>query len=292
MQLFNSSKLPKSNDPLPASSAAIFATNERVIEWIREIITKQELSETDYKKLISILSKHYTSILDEIFDKENLNAFKVLMHERTLFAFAETLRVIPPLEYRYKIFCNKLCYDYLKQKDRDHKIESILFRISKEINKDIIPKLSSLDIHEDLASHMALAMFSSIEELVNIKRLNRVIIHNDPEFMTEQKIVDIYSKLFTKVTKLFEGIMFDVLVEFWSEDEETIYFTINLAILDILESMPMEEIKSVLISYIGDREMVFNDCKVRFNIKAISSDYPRILEAIDHLERFNGLYFY
>lgn len=292
MDLYNKSKL----EPITSSEGRdfpIFITPELAVKKISDILNSENINES---VLFDYISKYYTIILDEVFGKNNPNpsAFKVLMNTKYLEIFLRVLRNVTAIPEKYRIFCNKLCYDYLKHKERPKEkyTESLLLNMSRIVNKSIIPQLLGI-LPEDLASHIALARYSSLNEKVNAKRMNRVIIHSDPEFMTEQRIIDIYGKLFTKVTHLFEGIMFDVLDEFWSGEEELLYSTINLAILDILESMESGDIRKVLVAYCGDRKMMYPESKVRFSIKSISpTDYPRLTYMIEYLEETEQLYFY
>lgn len=288
MNLFDTSKLNNEDNSLKKTANIQFTTHEFIISKITDMINK----DTEGDSLFEEIKNHYTLLLDEIFEKNNINVFKILMNPRVLKALIKVLSNVE-VDHKYTTYCNKLCYDYLKQKTRDQYTESLLLKISEIVNDMVIPQLLGIGIPRDIASHMALARYSSASEWVNTKRLNRVIIHTNTDLMTEQKIIDVYLKLYEHVTVLFEGIMFDVLDEFWSEEEEILYSTINLAILDILESMPSGDIKHILTSYINNRNMLYPTNKVRFNIKAISvGDYPRIIEVIDIMENVDNIYIY
>lgn len=290
MDLLNKA-LPEEDDSISTPISSLFITSEDVICQIKELLNNFDQSKE--KDLYNLVSKYYTNIFDETFENNNTDAFNVLMDYRVLSVLLKVFSATV-IDDDYRIYCNKLCYDYLKYKNsKEERMERVLLKLSGLVNKDIIPGLLVIGVPEGYASHMALARYSSSEDIVNIKRLNRVLIHTTPELMTEQMIVDIYTRLFKHATPLLEGIMFDVLTEFWSDDEEIIYSTINLAILDILESMTTADICQTIKTYIGDKNLLYPDAKTRFNIKAISvGDYPRIISAIDYLEDVEKLYVY
>ena len=131
---------------------------------------------------------------------------------------------------------------------------------------------------------MALCRYSSFKEKKNIERVNYVIIKTAG--ITEQNIIDIYALFFkTEVSKLFETIMLDVWTNFNNEDEVENYGLISLSIMDILESMPSQNIQYVLTSYSGT--LTLQRIKsVRFSMYSNSkSDYPRVYSVIEELEK-------
>ena len=102
-----------------------------------------------------------------------------------------------------------------------------------------------------------------------------------PNEKAEQTIVNIYDILFQKVTFLFEGVMIDIRDKsLLSENEKEVYGLEALAVLDIVEQMPMDFIEQVLDSYYNDLSMVYSDITPRFSLLSIAqSDYPRIIAA-------------
>ena len=66
---------------------------------------------------------------------------------------------------------------------------------------------------------------------------------------------------------------------------------ISLAILSMLDSMTMKNIKIILTNYAYTIKLYPNITKVRFSLKS-ATDYPRILKVIDEIEHegFEELY--
>ena len=190
------------------------------------------------------------------------------------------------MSYSSKILCNKIVYDYLTSTDRkDEYTKTLMYSLARIVNKSVIPTLIGRGLNEDLASYLALARYSSQKENVNIKRLNFIIITSPEEIMTEQMIVYIYESLFNNITLLFETTMFDTCVDNIGTDScGEIYSRISLALLDLLENMPIESIRKVLISYSGDYKMLHHGEITRFSMHSISGDYPRINSVVGMLE--------
>jgi hypothetical protein len=187
------------------------------------------------------------------------------------------------------IYCNRLAYDYFTARgDKDNYIRALLVSLVKVVNRAITPSLIGLGLNEDLAAYLVNARYSSQKEDIQVKRLNLVIMNQDPDIMTEQMIVDIYGKLFDRITPLFSGIMYD----FWpnelfiNEEMEDVYATINIAILEIVNNLPEDIMYQLLKKFYESHQLINLDKKLRFNIYSFSKeDYPRLdytLEVLKH----------
>ncbi len=238
------------------------------------------------RELFSLVKDSFDAVLRLIFTNKDQDYLKLITNTKFLIALNQVVLNLD-LTYIQKIHCNKLAYDYFTSENNDPYTKQLFFALSKSVNRSIIGALCSIGLSEDLASYLALARFSSEKEMVNVKRLNFIIISSSADVMNEQMIIKIYEKLFDSVTSLFEGIMFDGLDmddEFVSESMNLIYSTISLAILDILNNMTSQDIRKVLISYQGDYEALYHMTKPRFQVSAISGDYIRILDVIEALK--------
>lgn len=240
------------------------------------------------RDLYNLIKENYETILSDIFMKENPSYIELFTNSRFLSIMIQVMSSIIDVPYNIRVYCNKLAYDYLtyNEKSDDKYITQLFLSLSKTVNKMIIPTLIGLGLSEELASYLALARYSSLKEMVNVKRLNFVIMTSSTTVMTEQMIVNIYCKLFTKCTTLFEGTMFNVFKQHeMNEDMDLIYSTISLAVLDVLNSMTTADIRSVLMSYAQDYSALYKNTGVRFPIESISYvDYGRILDIVDALK--------
>lgn len=253
------------------------------------------ISNLTNNELYEVLMLAYPTILNKTFiDKNKAMIANLFMNERFVSIFSQVLsNVSIPFTDDQKTNCNRLIYDYIVyngSKKSKHVME-ILYKVGKIINRDIVPIVCALGLNEQLAINLIIARFSTKDEYLGMQRVNVVIMNSDINIMPEQMIVWIYEKLFNHLTPMFEGIMFDVWndEDFINEDKEEIYGTINLAILDILQDAPMKNIISVISSFAQDRYYIHANDPIRFNIKAISlSDYGRVIEAIDHVEKDRG----
>lgn len=244
------------------------------------------------KDIFILVQDYYETILNIIFDSNetSLKRFFIDLFTNAKFVLALTqaMYTITPSDISKKRL-NKMCYDYLvisKHDESESYISGLLMSLAKTINRDKIPLLCTVPLSEDLASMIALSRYSSEKEVINVKRLNRVLMNQPSDSLTEQKIVDIYLTLFDHVLPLFTGVMLDVQSPSnMSQDAMEIYGLITLAALDILNELPMTDIKKGLILFDEDRYIQYSDKPIRINLESItSSDYPRILSAIDSLK--------
>ena len=173
----------------------------------------------------------------------------------------------------------------------NEKSASLLKSIIYSLNKDIIESLKETGISEDYALSITVNRFSSTEERRNIRRTVRTMQHIDQHIMTEQRVVDIFAKLFSdQLTNLFCSIMTDRFDDFDDYNEEYVYSTVSNALLDILNTMEVDEIKDIIMEYISELEK--SGSIGRFRLNSINPiDYGNITSAIEEIEKM-GIYVY
>lgn len=258
------------------------------------LLSKEALKSTLYnfkdyddQSLFNIIRETLDTILSDIFKKdENRNYLDLITNSRFLSIFIRAVGS-SKLTYDQKIKCNKLAYDYLVTENRDPNIERLFFGLSKVVNKDSVSLLMAIGIPENLADYMALSRFSSQKEVVNVKRLNFIIMSSDPKLMTVQNIILIYEKLFDRLLPLFEGVMTDSIsddADYMTDDMWLIYSCISLAVLEIINNAPSELIIGLLRAYNETYYKYYGKVTPRFNINSISDDYKRILNCLDILK--------
>ena len=265
---------------------------------------QHQLNHLDSRKdeeIMYLVKTKYTEIFTREFIAENPKSLNILTDKRFLFAAIQVFNSVP-IEYTNKIYANKLAYDYIKThiEDEHEYTRNLMYSLARAVNKDIIPRLLALGIPESITLNLVIARYSSIKETVNCARLNYCIATSDRNLMTEQMIIRIYEILFDELTILFESIMFS---EYDQSQDDLIYSTISLAILDILSSQTSIVIRRVLMTYAADyasglfrrkiptpQGIILGDTFIRFSINAISSDYQRILDVSDRLASEEGIY--
>lgn len=239
--------------------------------------------------LYDVIKSSYKDILKGIIDRKDNKYLLTFTKPRFLTVLNAVLNSVA-IEHDERLACNKLAYDYCTSHNPDEYIRNLMFIISKTVNRYYIPGLLGIGLSDNLASYLSLAGFSSRNNIVNVKRVNFIIMNQPSTLMTEQRIVDIYSKLFDFVTPVFEGAMFDYLDidEDWvTDDIELVYSTISLAVLDVLHSIPTNDIIKVLELYSIDNQMLHADEPKRFSIRNIAEDYYKIISAIEFLDSKN-----
>ena len=240
--------------------------------------------------IYNIFGTYLNDILDCIFKDKDQQLIELFTNARFITVATQAMYNITPTTTQRRRL-NKLAYDYLilKNDNKSKEISALMINFSKVVNKDITPRLCGYGLSEDVATMIALARYSSEREITNTKRLNRVIMQQPMKIMTEQMIVDIYCALYTSALDLFEGVMYDIAsYQTLNENEKEIYGTITLALLDIINELPMSLIKEVLRCFTNNQQMLHPDSRLRFNIESFCpEDYPRLDECIQWMKN-NG----
>lgn len=242
-------------------------------------------------ELYTLLRDYYKLILEDIFDKraQNQRSDFIILFTKPKFIISLTSAIrSDQISDTAMQRLNTMCYDYLVAcGDGDEYVGTLLIALAKVTNRYMISTLCTIPVAEDFAALLALARYSSPEEVVNVKRLNRVLMNQPVDMMSEQLIVDIYMTLFDHVLPLFTGVMLDVINQNdIPPNISEIYGLITLSILDIMNELPLSDIKRGLCLFDQNRKMMYPDNPLRFNLESIApDDYPRILGAIDLLRK-------
>lgn len=250
-----------------------------------------KLDDLDDESLYNLICKTYPYILDEMFISKNIELIKFLYtNPRFIMTFTNVLsRPNIKLTYLQMIYCNKLAYDYFTARgDKDDYIKALLVNLVKTVNRSITPGLIGLGLNEELVSYLTNARLSSLKEPIQVKRLNLIIMNQSTDIMTVQMIIDIYGKLFDRITPLFEGIMYDYwsLEQFTGKEMEDVYATINIAILEIVNNLPEDIMYHLLRNFYESHQLINLNKRVRFNIYSFcQDDYPRLYYTLELLKQ-------
>ena len=160
----------------------------------------------------------------------------------------------------------------------------LLYKIVSRLNQPLIQTIKELKIDEKDAVWLVVNRYSSTDERRNIRRMVRVMQHMNPIIMTEQMVVDIFSKTFNQqFTNLFIAVMTDRFDSFDDADEKYVYSTISNALLDILNTLEINDIKKIIIAY--ETELKNTKSNGRFSLHTVNSgDYRKICDAVDEIE--------
>lgn len=242
------------------------------------------IDEMDDHNLTILIKNNIDVISEDILHDDPVYA-QILTNQKFISAFIRAINSIP-IDYAVRLACNKITYDYFTSDHPDFMIKQQYLNLSKTVNHQYINKLISIGLDETVATNLAICRFSSVNEKTNVKRLNFAIYNRDPSLMTEQMVVWIYEKLFTRISDLFQATMFEVYnqqqqIEFGDNFME-VYGTVGLAVLCILNNMTSDNIRKVLIGY--EVEWSYEGKPpVRFSLHALSNDYSRISRVVEYL---------
>ena len=279
MAILDESKLPSESDPEYTSNSLDHYGRLRSIG-----------SNTSEGEIFDILKNSYHVLLSEEVVKKNKDLVRNLFTNDKVLLMLDKLLSNTLITQEQRVYLNKIIYSMIiNNVTTSEYAYSLLMSIAKNNN----PEAGTLALYlpTNVANALAVMRNSSFKEMNNVRRVNDFMLHslslNDN---TEQTIVNIYDTLYRSVTSLFEGIMIDVKdMSSLSETEREIYGLQGIAILDIIEQMPIQYIEKVLTTYYGDLHMTFLDCPTRFSLLSIAAcDYPRITDVNKRVSAMGG----
>ena len=259
----------------------VVADNESVLYDAFHVL-KSEISTTGYSEMIQYVTRNFSKILTLATSKKS-RSLRIISDKDFLIALdlsrVQFLRNDISKLYRAYIINPEKNVIY-SQESAD-----VFYRIAFRINKKMVQIVMNLGISEKDALWLIVNRYSAFDERRNIKRMVRAIQHMDPKIVTEQMIVDIFSKTFNdQFENLFIAVMTDRFDSFDDKNEQYVYSTVSNAVLDILDTMDEDEIRDILINY--ENELSQSGTSGRFSLKTINSgDYPNICEIIKELHR-------
>lgn len=261
-------------------------------------------AEMDQNELVKFIAIHYKSILQTIFDLQDLSYLQFFVNRKFILTLTSVISQVN-IDSQIRRYCNKIVYDYITCESVDKSVYDLMIGLAKVVNRDTILILKGLKLKDISATYLAISAMSHETQTINIRRTNFVIATHlsdmwesldDEEDMlkAEQLIIDIYQKLFENVSLLFEAIMFDIYdvnAPWMTEKIEIMYSLTSTAALDIVNSFPIYDIMSILKLYTFDYNLLRqNGARPRFSLNNLSNDYARINEAIYKLACEENLY--
>lgn len=195
----------------------------------------------------------------------------------------------------YMISVNKIIYDYYNASIdpnsdmKDSEVLNLLLKIADVLDYTYILKLSTV-IDTTSAKFLAISRFSSFDKKKCINRLNRFIMNLGYSF-TIKNIIYIYQAFYSdNFSELFNTTMVETKDNLLNQGyilspiAQNMYDTISYAIINILNSMPGEEMRIVLKSYASYLMLVNYGGKVRFSLKELEDEFYRIKENVEFIE--------
>lgn len=267
------SKLPKESDPVYVSGIGIDHLSR--LKSINDKMSENEIYDN--------ISVSINTLLSETTVKNERDLIRALFTSDKILLQINNVVSKTKFTHENRVYLNKILYSMLKNNVMDSEYKrSLMMTVARSNNNDIVPKLCSY-VPDQIANTLAILRYSSFKEITNIQRVNDyllgAIVPNDK---AEQTIVNIYDTLYQRVTYLFETVMLDNRDKsLLTENENEVYGLQSLAVLDIIEQMPINFIRDVLSKYYGDLGMIYSNLNPRFSLQSIAqSDYPRII-AVD-----------
>lgn len=182
--------------------------------------------------------------------------------------------------------CNKLSFDYCKLYGVDNRIGELLLQLSYTVNNRMVMSLSGI-IGVEYSKILAMVRNSSFKETKNVSRVNNFIIKNISG-LSVQNVLDMYLRMFDRVSTLFITTMNEKLPTNSTEEEKKTYTVISMTMLTMLDNMTSDEMYILLSNYGSDYALNRNHGYVRFSLNGLAESYSRISNVVEHV-RQNGV---
>lgn len=268
------------------SSSQVSIENNRYNDFIN---IKNRVPIRGYAELQEFVRNNILYILSSAVDKKP-KSLQMITDKDFLIAMDMNNDELPK-DYvnRFNRVCRAYLFNPSKNVIYNKESAGLLYKIAYKLNKKMVDILKSVGLNEEDATWLIINRYSSTDERRNIRRMVRAMQHMPESIMTEQMVVDIFSKTFyDQLTNLFCAVMTDRFDYFDNKNEEYVYSTVSNALLDILNTMDFDDIKSVLIDYIV--ELNRSEVSGRFSLNSINpSDYRMIVDALENIEVEDGI---
>ena len=255
-------------------------------------------------ELRSFIKKCFKSIMRDLFGAEMPKYIKYFQDIRFLNAFIDVVLSLEFIDKDDIIRINTMCYHYitLPKDKQDYRVLDRMMQLSNIVNKLNIPRLLGLGLSSNLASILLIARYSDIDLNVCVKRVDFIIITQPKELMSEKMIEEIFKILYNVMDdfhRIFPYIMMDTLPEydennpntFWvTDDIQEVNSTLNLAILNIIDNLPSQTIRGIILNYSEAMSMIYKNQTVRFSLRNLSEDYYRINNIINSIAYNEHIY--
>ena len=249
-------------------------------------ILNYNIDDIEDQELVKIISLYYKDFLNNLMVMNDARYIVLFQNNKFLMCLNQVLSQQSALDISDINHLNKLAYDYSVLVDHDSYTMNLWYTIARTINRTTISKLLGLGLPDIISTELAICRYSNQDEVICTKRLNNKLIRLNRNMITEQMLVDIYCTLYTSMTPLFIGTMYDIYTQeelaAFGPDADIINSTINIAVMDILDTMTSPDIRKVLITYAETYGLNNNFCSVRFDISACP-DYQRVLTVCQYL---------
>ena len=271
-----------------------------------EILKKNidHVNDMSDSELRSFIKKCFKSIMRDLFGAEMPKYIKYFQDIRFLNAFIDVVLSLEFIDKEDIIRINTMCYHYitLPKDKQDYRVLDRMMQLSNIVNKLNIPRLLGLGLSSNLASILLIARYSDIDLNVCVKRVDFIIITQPKELMSEKMIEEIFKILYNVMDdfhRIFPYIMMDTLPEydennpntFWvTDDIQEVNSTLNLAILNIIDNLPSQTIRVIILNYSEAMSMIYKNQTVRFSLRNLSEDYYRINNIINSIAYNEHIY--
>lgn len=173
-----------------------------------------------------------------------------------------------------------ICHDYYNSGNIDLETRDLLIDITANLNRAII---NSFLVHMDVetAKFLALLRYSSFDIKTTVERVNRLLVYCGYDFSIDT-MVFIYERLFPfNLNALFNFTMCQV-IKCNDDFQKNIDIRIGYAIMSVINKLPSEQIRRILIDYDSFFSMMLDGDpeKVRFDIILMAREFQRVYEVL------------
>lgn len=297
--LYNDKEQPQK--PIPVNLSENMFLNQDLFKFKMD-----HLDEISDGELRTLVRQYYPTILNHLITRTDLSYIKPFENTRFLTVLCQVLAAQPFIDSSIITSCNKLAYDYLCCSKAEDSKKSQFIALANIVNRDSINLLAAkANLKHDLASLITLARFSTLDETVNIKRMNFIIMQQPANLMTVERIVEIYSALFSRIRDLFIYTFIDNCETWFTELEETtedssknarkVYTNEADAVMRILNNTDVYIISQVIHDLLDlcSYKNLGSD-NLRYSLRSMSQDVNNTLvwEIVKHIEEHECRYIY
>lgn len=255
------------------------------------------------EEIFNFITRSYKSLIRMIYSNDKINNVFVsycFVNPRFLRIFNTAISQLQ-LDSNDIRHLNMVCYDYLTKPLDNEEVTQGMIQMNRILNYQLFLSLKGLGLDDFFVTKLTSSRFSCTDLKICVRRINFILITDTENNLDIQTMKEILVRLYNPMTdyiRILPYYMTDITPEFSPVYEDTYWVTEDVveqdmmlenAMLEILEELPTQIIRNVLVYYANACSTSFANKEVKFSFRRLIKDFPRINAVVANVVQNEGI---